>query len=87
MTKTYEFTGITEFHIRWQAIYDEITLTKEYPSHSAYHISNYAYSIMQKAPLTDAFESYRYINTGVAKPSLLPAKEPEVLMLPDEPRM
>jgi hypothetical protein len=50
ITKTYEFTGITEFHIRWQALYDEITMYKEYPTHSVYHINNYAYSIMQRAP-------------------------------------
>lgn len=62
-------------------------MIKEYDNHSAYKISNYAYSLMQRAPQTEAFESQRFVNTGVPKQSLLPAKEPEVLLLPEEPRM
>jgi hypothetical protein len=62
-------------------------MTKEYDNHSAYKISNYAYSLMQRAPQAEAFESQRFVNTGVPKRSLLPAKEPEVLLLPEEPRM
>lgn len=87
ITKTYEFTGITEFHVRWYAHYDEIQMTKEYDNHSAYKISNYAYALMQRSPKAEAFESQRFVNTGVPKRSLLPAKEPEVLLLPEEPRM